>query len=207
MDSFGLAYDIVPFIYKDVPTVQLSWASGGFGASVAVSDPTTLYYGGDGGYLSDSTPLVTANITTTQKNFSAGLAGGFLDTIYGSEWGITGQVLFNIGSADKLQIQGSYGSNFFTGIDNYGGGESWGDNSSYVIQGSWQHNFSKTLRLDVDAAYGHAAYYDDSLAQVGADVVWMPVAGFSAKAAVGYAKWSDATSGSWAAELGVRRDW
>lgn len=208
MDSFGLAYDIVPFIYSDVPTVQLSWASGGFGASVAVSDPTAIYNSYYGGYgLSDSTPLITGNITTTQKNFSAGLAGGFVDTYGGSEWGITGQVLFNIGSADKLQIQGSYGSNFFTGLDNYGPGESYGDNDGYVVQGSWQHNFSKTLRLDVDAAYGKDARYAATLAQVGADIVWMPVAGFSAKAALGYSKWSIASSGTWAAELGVRRDW
>jgi hypothetical protein len=61
--------------------------------------------------------------------------------------------------------------------------------------------------LDVDAAYGRDTYWDASLAQVGADVVWMPVAGFSAKAAVGYSKWSDESSGTWAAELGVRRDW
>ena len=228
VDNFGYSNEIDgTFGYQDLKTFQLSWAAGGMGASVAVSDPSS--YWSQGLPINYSMPLITANITTTQKAFSAGLSGGFVQMSNNgfssqSSFGIDGQVDFNIGSMDKLMLNGDYGDNgFIGGFAPAYHDSTAGTNNGYSLMASWQHMFSKTFEFDADFSYIKESGSSATGYATAADLVWTPVTNFRAKALVGYTDLPTAGStcgtsancgndyysntGAWVAELAVRRDW
>ena len=216
MDTFGIAGNAFRPINgaTKLDTAELAWATGGMGVTVSVSDPSPILTGSLGYNASDSTPILSGLLSFTSKKFSAGLSGFYMDTTDGADYGITGTATIALTSMDNLWLEGNYGNNLFTGTDGAFGAYGNGHNDGYSLTASWQHVLSKTLNFDVDAEYakGDTGHFSDgqSAWDVGADLVWAPVAGFRAKAAVLYTSntYSDgSTTNSWVAELGVRRDW
>ncbi len=211
MDTFGLAENAFRPVNgaTKLDTAELAWATGGMGVTVSVSDPSPLLNTSLSYDASDSTPLLSGLLSFTSKKVSAGLSGFYLDTVDGADWGITGTATIALTSMDNLWLEGNYGNNLFTGVYstfNYLGN---GNNDGYSLTGSWQHILSKTLNFDADLEYGKGDNSGPTAWKVGADLVWAPVAGFRAKAAVGYTSisYSGSSTDSWVAELGVRRDW
>jgi len=216
MDTFGIAGNAFRPINgaTKLDTAELAWATGGMGVTVSVSDPTPILTGSLASQASDSTPILSGLLSFTSKKFSAGLSGFYMDTTDGADYGITGTATIALTSMDNLWLEGNYGNNLFTGTDGAFSAYGNGHNDGYSLTASWQHVLSKTLNFDVDAEYakGDTGHFSDgqSAWDVGADLVWAPVAGFRAKAAVLYTSNTysgGSTTDSWVAELGVRRDW
>ncbi|HVY20179.1 MAG TPA: porin [Bauldia sp.] len=182
--------------------IQLSWAAAGFGLALGIEDPRETW----GSSLPDSwsMPLIDGNITFSSGAVAGFLSAGFVQLDAGTAWGVSGKVDVGIGANDKLRLVGIYGDNLFVG----GPATAAATNSGWSAIASFSHMFSSKLAFDAEYSYLHpsASSGADSWAAA-ADLVWTPYVGFKGVVRAGYANTVTATTGSWSAQVYLKRSW
>ena len=212
VDDFGLATEIKSGL-ADANKVQMSWAAAGFGIALAVEDPRETW----GSALPDtwSMPLITGRISTSQTNWSGELHGGFTSLYSGTSWGVGGQAVLNLSKNDHLILNGQYGDDAFIGggFNGYSLNFNPATNSGWSAFASFQHMFSPTFLASVEGSYLQRSGGGPTAWTAAADLVWMPVTNFKAKATIGYGQdnfpggTTYSTGGSWLAQIAFQRSW
>lgn len=215
VDDYGIANEIKSSL-ADSNHIELSFKASTLGFTLGIEDPRESF----GSALPDSysLPLITGNVTFGGTSWAGFLSAGYTQinsstNNSGSSWGIDGELTFDIGTMDHLRINGSYGDNPFIGGGSYAStpvaAPSFGSNNGWSAFASFQHMFSNTFRTDWDFSYLKFAgpSSQPSVYAIGADLVWLPYAGFKAKVGVTYSKADSATTGAWAAQVALKRSW
>ena len=205
MDDFGINA-VIKSTLADNNKIQLSWAAAGFGLALGIEDPRETW--GTSLPASWSMPLITGAITASQANWSGKLSAGAVQVSGGTSWGVDGQITFNldtIAAGDALRLNAAYGDNPFIGgalptVPYSPANNGW---SAFA---SFRHMWTSTARTDFDFAYLQPSGGGATTWKAGVDLVWLPVAGFKAKAAVTWSQ-TAGSSGSWMGQVALRRDW
>jgi hypothetical protein len=173
--------------------LRLSWAAAGFGFALGIEDPRDRF----GTQLAAhySMPNIVAAITASQANWDGQLSAAFAETNAGSGFGAQAAVtikLDSLAAGDKLRLKAAWAESEVasfasSSISAYSGGSVWSALASF------QHFWSPQLSSAVTFDYQNASSPNMSQWEVYGNLVWAPVAGFSAGVEVG---WIDAPSTS-----------
>ena len=154
-------------------------------------------------------PLITGAITASQANWSGKLSAGAVQVSGGTSWGVDGEITFNldtIAAGDALRLNAAYGDNPFIGgalptVPYSPANNGW---SAFA---SFRHMWTATTRTDFDIAYLQPSGPGPTPTtwKAGADLVWAPVTGFQAKAAVVWSQ-TAGTSGVWMGQVALKRN-
>ena len=194
-----------PVFRSDIQTdqVRLSWAMSGFGIMLGIEDPRDRW--GTSLPVDYNMPDLIAAVTASQANWDGKLSAGFSDLGGGSVYGINAGItigLDGIAPGDKLRLNGAFG----TGASYVGYG--YNHSNNWSVFASFQHFWSPTLSSALTGSYGSTDSGSGSNTWgVGANLVWAPVAGFSAKLEGTYTKASTASQGTWAGKVALKRSW
>lgn len=197
---------------SDTSTTQLrlSWAASGFGLMLGIEDPRDRW--GSDLDTSYSMPDIIIAATASQGHWDGKLSAGFADLAIGSVYGVNAGVtigLDGIAPGDKLRLNAAFGD----GASFTGGPSSVVANgqTSWTAFASFQHFWTAQLSSAITASYAKNTDTDVSGWAAGANLVWAPVSGFSAKLEGVYtAPISTApagTDGSWTAKVALKRSW
>jgi len=190
--------------------LRLTWAAAGFGLMLAVEEPTGLW--GSSLPSNVSMPVIAGKITASQTNWNGALAAGFTQGGDETLWVVNGNLGFNLGANDKLQINGVIGSQgFVTYTKGVGMFDSASDTNVWAVFGAWKHIFTPQFSTDLTLGYAAANSNgeNDTAWQVSGDLVWSPVKNFSTTLAGRYVNTSDdgTSTSSWNATVALVRSW
>jgi hypothetical protein len=186
--------------------IRLTWAMSGFGLMLGVEDPRDRW----GTELDNpySMPDIIAAITAAQGNWDGKLSAGFANAYdvnnaaYGLLWGVNAGItvkLDAIAPGDQFRINAAVG----TGQSFVGGGTNGYTNWSAFA--SFKHFWSPTMSSALTGSYrSDGGTYGAGWA-AGGNLVWAPVAGFSAGAELLY--YNNNGAGSLFGKVRFKRSW
>lgn len=187
--------------------IRLSWAMSGFGIMLGIEDPRDRWgtglpgvtkYGSNDGDV--SMPDIIGAVTMSQANWDAKLSVGVASTApdmapgpdpvvtgFGLQGGITFK-LDSIAQGDQLRLLGAWSNN----ASSFVGGTAPTGNSWSVL-GSFQHFWTPQLSTAITGTYisdpgcdGFGGCGYNKVYTASGDLVWAPVAGFTAAIAGQY---------------------
>ena len=192
---FDLGGGFADNVYREdlgTKQIMLAWALSGFGIAVSIEDPRDRW--GSSLATSYSIPDIVAKASYGMGIWNAEVAAIYTTPASGGQYGVNGDVtvkLDMIAAGDKLRIGGAYGSD--GRLVGGAAADSW---SAYV---TLTHYLTSALSASASFAYLSSGAY-----QGGANLVWVPVTGLSAKIQGTYAV-SAGGVGTWGAKAAVVR--
>jgi len=193
--------------------VSLSWAMSGFGVAIGIEDPRDRW-GTDLG-ASYSMPNIVGAITASQANWDGQLSAGFAETSFGSGFGVQAAIslkLDAIAAGDALRLKAAWAQSETASFASssaapYAGGNVWSALASF--QHFWTPQLSSAVSFDYQSIGAGTIVAAFTQWQAAANLVWAPVAGFSAGVEVGYtdpvSTAPAGTNGVWGGKVRLKR--
>jgi hypothetical protein len=187
--------------------IRLSWAASGFGLMLGIEDPRDRW----GSSLAETytVPDIIVAATASQGHWDGKLSAGFaqlgpgIGSVYGVNAGVTIK-LDGIAPGDQLRLNAAYG----TGASFVGGPQAVNGQASWSAFASFQHFWTAQLSSAITGSYSSNTVSGVNQWAAGANLVWAPVSGFSAKLEGVYtAAPSTGGTGAWTAKVALKRSW